>query len=122
MLAEERGRPDRREATKKEKAVVSHFWQTLRAFSQEERARLLQFVTGTSRVPVEGFKALTSNDGRVRRFGIQLVQRDIPPAGLYPKAHTCFNRLDLPLYTSHAELETYLTLVINMEITGFTMQ
>ena len=68
------------------------------------------------------FKALMSNDGRVRRFGIQVVQRGTPPTGLYPKAHTCFNRIDIPMYNSREELETYLTLVINMEITGFTMQ
>uniref|UniRef100_K3X015 HECT-type E3 ubiquitin transferase n=1 Tax=Globisporangium ultimum (strain ATCC 200006 / CBS 805.95 / DAOM BR144) TaxID=431595 RepID=K3X015_GLOUD len=108
--------------TKAEKKVVEWFWETVRSFSQEQRARLLQFVTGTSRVPVEGFKALLSNDGRVRRFGIQIVPRGTPPAGLYPKAHTCFNRIDLPMYQTKQELETYLTLVINMEITGFSMQ
>ncbi|KAG1693590.1 hypothetical protein DVH05_023354 [Phytophthora capsici] len=102
--------------------VVKWFWNAVRAFSQEERARLLQFVTGTSRVPAEGFRALLSNDGRVRRFGLQLVTIGTPPAGLYPKSHTCFNRLDLPVYRSYQELVTYLTLVINMEITGFTMQ
>ncbi|OWZ04868.1 HECT E3 ubiquitin ligase [Phytophthora megakarya] len=102
--------------------VVQWFWNAVRSFSQEERARLLQFVTGTSRVPAEGFRALLSHDGRVRRFGLQLVSIGSPPAGLYPKAHTCFNRLDLPVYRSYDELVTYLTLVINMEITGFTMQ
>ncbi|KAG7393302.1 hypothetical protein PHYBOEH_006144 [Phytophthora boehmeriae] len=104
-----------------ERNVVQWFWDTIRAFSQEERARLLQFVTGTSRVPAEGFRALLSHDGRVRRFGLQLVPLGTPPAGLYPKAHTCFNRIDVPLYRSRQELVTYLTLVINMEITGFTM-
>ncbi|RMX67786.1 hypothetical protein DD238_000466 [Peronospora effusa] len=88
----------------------------------EERARLLQFVTGTSRVPAEGFRALLSNGGRIRRFGLQMVSINASPIGLYPKAHTCFNRLDLPVYRSYEELVTYLTLVINMEITGFTMQ
>ncbi|TMW66077.1 hypothetical protein Poli38472_003842 [Pythium oligandrum] len=108
--------------TKPEKKVIEWFWETVRTFSQEERARLLQFVTGTSRVPVEGFKALLSNDGRVRRFGIQIVPCGVPPTGLYPKAHTCFNRIDIPLYKTRDDLETYLTLVINMEITGFSMQ
>ncbi|ETP44797.1 hypothetical protein F442_08675 [Phytophthora nicotianae P10297] len=105
-----------------ERQVVKWFWEAVRAFSQEERARLLQFVTGTSRVPAEGFRALLSHDGRIRRFGLQMVAIGAPPAGLYPKAHTCFNRLDLPVYRSYEELVTYLTLVINMEITGFTMQ
>jgi E3 ubiquitin ligase SMURF1/2 len=108
--------------SKLERKVVDWFWETVRRFSQEERARLLQFVTGTSRVPVEGFKALVSNDGRVRRFGIHLVQCGVPPTGLYPKSHTCFNRIDLPVYHCKDQLETYLTLVINMEITGFSMQ
>lgn len=105
-----------------ERQVVQWFWDAVRAFSQEERARLLQFVTGTSRVPAEGFRALLSHDGRIRRFGLQLVPIGAPPTGLYPKAHTCFNRLDLPVYRSYEELVMYLTLVINMEITGFTMQ
>ncbi|KAG3098656.1 hypothetical protein PI125_g15270 [Phytophthora idaei] len=105
-----------------ERQVVKWFWDAVRGFSQEERARLLQFVTGTSRVPAEGFRALLSHDGRIRRFGLQMVAIGAPPAGLYPKAHTCFNHLDLPVYRSYQELVTYLTLVINMEITGFTMQ
>ncbi|RHY89763.1 hypothetical protein DYB35_004719 [Aphanomyces astaci] len=108
--------------SKAEHKVIDWFWAIVAEFSQDQRARLLQFVTGTSRVPVEGFKGLLSNDGRVRRFGIQMVGRGIPPTGLYPKAHTCFNRIDVPLYTSKEEVATYLTLVINMEITGFTMQ
>ncbi|GMF23250.1 unnamed protein product [Phytophthora lilii] len=105
-----------------ERQAVQWFWAAVRAFSHEERARLLQFVTGTSRVPAEGFRALLSHDGRIRRFGLQLVAIGAPPTGLYPKAHTCFNRLDLPVYRSYEELVTYLSLVINMEITGFTMQ
>jgi hypothetical protein len=31
-------------------------------------------------------------------------------------------RIDLPLYSSRDELETYITLVINMELTGFSME
>ena len=38
--------------------VVSYFWRCVKSFSQSERAQLLQFVTGSSRVPLEGFKAL----------------------------------------------------------------
>ncbi|CAK4072574.1 unnamed protein product [Aphanomyces euteiches] len=101
-------------------AVVEAFWSVVAKFSPEERARLLQFATGTSRV--QGFKALTSTDGRVRRFTIQMVQRRPPPTGLMPKGHTCFNRIDLPLYSNKEELAKYLTLVINMESTGFWLE
>ena len=39
-------------------AVVRWFWRAVEAFDQERRARLLQFVTGSSKVPFQGFKAL----------------------------------------------------------------
>ena len=38
--------------------VVQWFWKAVRAMEPETRARLLQFVTGTSRVPVTGFQDL----------------------------------------------------------------
>uniref|UniRef100_A0AAV1T8G4 HECT-type E3 ubiquitin transferase n=1 Tax=Peronospora matthiolae TaxID=2874970 RepID=A0AAV1T8G4_9STRA len=97
--------------------LLSWFWETVEAFTDEERARLLQFTTGSSRVPVQGFKALTSYDGRICHFTLKAVTF---PENAYPRAHTCFNRIDLPLYKSKKELEEVLSLVINMEVTGFT--
>ena len=35
--------------------------QAVESYDDEKRARLLQFVTGSSRVPLEGFKALQGN-------------------------------------------------------------
>ena len=42
-------------------SFVSLLPQAVRAYDDEKRARLLQFVTGSSRVPLEGFKALQGN-------------------------------------------------------------
>lgn len=103
-------------------AVLAWFWIIIESFTPEERARLLQFTTGTSRVPVEGFRGLTSSSGIIHPFTIQLVQRGNEASGLFPKAHTCFNRLDLPLYRSMEEMETYLTMVSQMEIIGFGLE
>lgn len=38
--------------------IVKWFWRMVDMYSDEMRARLLQFVTGSSRVPLQGFKAL----------------------------------------------------------------
>ena len=38
--------------------IVKWFWQAVEGYDNEMRARLLQFVTGSSRVPLQGFKAL----------------------------------------------------------------
>ena len=40
----------------KDHPVCQWFWQVVADFSQEDRARLLQFATGTSRVPAQGFR------------------------------------------------------------------
>jgi len=39
-------------------SIVKWFWQAVDSFDDELRARALQFVTGSSRVPLQGFKAL----------------------------------------------------------------
>lgn len=41
-----------------ESNIVKWFWRSVDEFDDEMRARLLQFVTGSSRVPLQGFKAL----------------------------------------------------------------
>lgn len=97
--------------------LLGWFWEVVESFTDEERARLLQFTTGSSRVPVQGFKALTSYDGRICHFTLKAVPY---PENAYPRAHTCFNRIDLPIYKAKAEMEEVLSLVINMEVTGFT--
>mmetsp|Transcript_3163 Transcript_3163/g.5757 ORF Transcript_3163/g.5757 Transcript_3163/m.5757 type:complete len:130 (-) Transcript_3163:103-492(-) len=98
--------------------VIKWFWEVLGTFSDEEKVRLLQFVTGCGGLPAQGFKALQSNDGNFRKFNIQSIHK-IDSA--YPRAHTCFNKLDLPVYESKRELEAFLSVVINMEVTGFTI-
>jgi hypothetical protein len=45
--------------------------------TNEERVRLLQFVTGNARLPAQGFKALQSNDGIYRKFNIQSVSKKV---------------------------------------------
>ncbi|DAZ94767.1 TPA: hypothetical protein N0F65_011331 [Lagenidium giganteum] len=98
--------------------VINWFWKIVEEFSNEQKARLLQFTTGSARVPVQGFKALTMNDGRICPFAIQCVHKD---ECLYPRAHTCFNRIDLPRYDSEKDMRIALSLVIQMEVTGFTI-
>lgn len=50
--------------------VMRWFWAAVERFNNEQRLRLLQFVTGTSSVPYEGFTALRGSNG-LRRFCIE---------------------------------------------------
>ncbi|XP_065078257.1 E3 ubiquitin-protein ligase Su(dx) [Ochlerotatus camptorhynchus] len=89
------------------------FWQFVRETDNEKRARLLQFVTGTCRVPVGGFAELMGSNGP-QRFCIEKVGKDT----WLPRSHTCFNRLDLPPYKSYDQLVEKLNYAIE-ETEGF---
>ncbi|KAG0300192.1 hypothetical protein BGZ98_009372 [Dissophora globulifera] len=93
--------------------VVQWFWKCVRSWDSEKKARLLQFTTGTSRIPVNGFKDLQGSDGP-RRFTIEKAGE----IGQLPKSHTCFNRIDLPPYKSYDVLVNKLTMAVE-ETVGF---
>ncbi|KAK6947097.1 HUWE1/Rev1, ubiquitin binding region [Dillenia turbinata] len=96
-------------------SVVQWFWEVVKAFNKEDMARLLQFVTGTSKVPLEGFKALQGISGPQR---FQIHKAYGAPERL-PSAHTCFNQLDLPEYSSKEQLQQRLLLAIHEASEGF---
>lgn len=104
----------------RETPIVEWFWRAVETFSEERRARLLQFVTGSSRVPLQGFKALQGSTGAAgpRLFTIHLIDADV---NNLPKAHTCFNRIDIPPYTSYEKLLEKLTQAIE-ETCGFAVE
>ncbi|XP_063233150.1 LOW QUALITY PROTEIN: E3 ubiquitin-protein ligase HECW2-like [Bacillus rossius redtenbacheri] len=87
--------------------VIQWFWTAIERFSNEQRLRLLQFVTGTSSIPYEGFSALRGSTGP-RKF---CVEKWGKPNSL-PRAHTCFNRLDLPPYPTPEILYEKLLLAV----------
>ncbi|KAG1715721.1 hypothetical protein ID866_1437 [Astraeus odoratus] len=96
--------------------VIEWFWQVVRSWPPERKSRLLQFVTGTSRVPVNGFKDLQGSDGP-RRF---TIDKSGDPSQL-PRSHTCFNRIELPPYEDYESLEKKLLFAIE-ETEGFGVE
>uniref|UniRef100_A0A8C5HW90 E3 ubiquitin-protein ligase n=1 Tax=Gouania willdenowi TaxID=441366 RepID=A0A8C5HW90_GOUWI len=89
------------------------FWQFVKEMDNEKRMRLLQFVTGTCRLPVGGFADLMGSNGP-QKFSIEKVGKE----NWLPRSHTCFNRLDLPPYKSYEQLKEKLMFAIE-ETEGF---
>jgi len=81
-------------------AQIQWFWRALRSFDQADRARFLQFVTGTSKVPLQGFAFLEGMNG-IQKFQ---VHRDDRSTDRLPSAHTWYVRYVL------------LTLYINVKV------
>ena len=108
-------------------ALIDAFWSVLEELDGEQRARCLQFVTGLSRLPPEGFVGLlprfelVCEPSLLFSFGCspitecarpQVINSGADPSRL-PTAHTCFNRLDLPPYRTKAALADKLLLAIS---------
>jgi E3 ubiquitin-protein ligase NEDD4 len=94
--------------------TVLMFWRCVEEFDAEQRAALLKFSTGTSKVPLEGFAGLRGA-GDVCHF---CICRQGGVESL-PRAHCCFNRLDLPPYTVYNQLKQKLLQAITMAHEGF---
>eukprot|EP00039_Didymoeca_costata_P006576 m.91487 g.91487 ORF g.91487 m.91487 type:complete len:1003 (+) comp13305_c0_seq4:196-3204(+) len=104
-----------RNYSKKSKQII-WFWEVVREYDNEKRARLLQFVTGSCRLPIGGFRELYGSNGP-QPFCIEKLN----DTKMLPRSHTCFNRLDLPAYKSKEELKHRLTTAIE-ETEGFGME
>ncbi|CAH1794803.1 unnamed protein product [Owenia fusiformis] len=103
-----------------ESNIVKWFWEAAESFDQERRARLLQFVTGSSRVPLQGFKALQGSTGAAGPRLFTLHQIEASTDNL-PKAHTCFNRIDIPNYETYEKMLDKLTCAVE-ETCGFAVE
>ncbi|DBA05220.1 TPA: hypothetical protein N0F65_005070 [Lagenidium giganteum] len=98
--------------------VIKWFWELVREMSNEDRCRLLQFATGSARVPLGGFSSLTSQDAALSKFTLQCIDYDNNAP--YMRSHACFNRIDLPIYPNKELLETMLHATLETELFGFT--
>ena len=90
--------------------VFKHFWQVVHSMGVDEQRKMLFFATGCDRAPVGGLGKL--------KFVLQRAGDD---SMALPTAHTCFNLLSMPEYTSRAKLRDRLSVAIN-NAQGFGLQ
>eukprot|EP00931_Biecheleriopsis_adriatica_P085210 TRINITY_DN5950_c0_g1_i2.p1 TRINITY_DN5950_c0_g1~~TRINITY_DN5950_c0_g1_i2.p1 ORF type:complete len:1347 (-),score=350.97 TRINITY_DN5950_c0_g1_i2:132-4172(-) len=101
----------------RESNVVNWFWEVVRAWaaSPEDSCRLpqlLQFVTGSARVPVGGFSELVGFNGSKHAF--TLAGGSHLSANALPMAHACICTLDIPPYQDFETCKTKMTQMLQM--------
>uniref|UniRef100_A0A1I8Q7M5 Ubiquitin-protein ligase E3A n=1 Tax=Stomoxys calcitrans TaxID=35570 RepID=A0A1I8Q7M5_STOCA len=93
----------------KDTQIIQNFWSIVHSLPEESKRKLLEFTTGSDRVPVGGLSRLKL-----------LITRHGPDSDRLPTSHTCFNVLLLPEYSSKEKLEERLLKAINYS-KGFGM-
>ena len=101
----------------KSSSCVKWFWEEIFKLNQENLRRFLQFSTGSSRVPINGFQNLESNRGELAKYCLNSVPYN-KNGNNYIRAHTCFNRLDVPQFKKKEEVHDAIQFVLK-NITGF---
>lgn len=82
-----------------EHPVIIIFWRVLKNFSEQEKRKLLKFVTSCSRPPLLGFKDL---------FPAFCIQNAGKEPNRLPTASTCMNLLKLPEFNDEELLKSKL--------------
>jgi E3 ubiquitin-protein ligase HUWE1 len=85
--------------------IVQWFFAIIRHWSKEDLAKLVLFVTGSSQVPVGGFKTFADS-------GFPFTIAAGGNSARLPVAHTCTHTIDLPSYQSLQEMSQKLHLAI----------
>ena len=101
--------------------IIIWFWEIISKLSQEELSNLLLFSTGSGRVPLGGFAALESNRGNIAKYTIESIPYNRGCKN-FIKAHTCFNRLDIPVFLHKNELIEAIKFITNNKILGFGIE
>jgi hypothetical protein len=87
--------------------VVCWFWEVVKAYPQEKQKQLLEFVTASSRVPVNGAESL-----------IFVIEKSDSETSALPGSSTCFGILRLPEYESKKILASKLDIALEHSL-GF---
>ena len=89
---------------KEEHRTVKLFWEAMKSMRNEERQKVLKFVTSTPRAPLLGFSHLNP------RFSIRDSSED---EERLPSTSTCVNLLKLPRYSNVKTLKEKLLYAVN---------
>lgn len=84
-----------------ESQAIKFFWEVLGQFTEEEKKKFLFFTTGCNKAPINGLKDLKL-----------YISRHTDNDELLPSAHTCFNHLLLPDYSTVDILREKLVMAI----------
>lgn len=85
-----------------EHPTIRLFWEVFHELPVEKKKQFLLFLTGSDRIPILGMKSLKL-----------VIQPTRGGEHYLPVAHTCFNLLDLPKYTSRETLRNKLLQAID---------
>jgi HECT-domain (ubiquitin-transferase) len=105
---------------------IKAFWDIAKGYSKEKQAKLLEFVTASSRVPVNGVDALhfsivrngPDSDVSLAIFRLRRHLAKLTLLQFIPRSQTCFGKLLIPEYSSMEKLREKMDIALEHSV-GF---
>lgn len=107
--------------------TIKIFWEVIKSLTHPQLSKFLEFSTGSSSVPMDGFASLKGTGGMIQKFTIEPYSNfsAIDPCEYefrLIEAKTCFNRILLPKYKNKYEMEKALTIILNNDTSFFGLE
>ena len=107
--------------------VIKLFWECIEHLNDEQLEKFLEFVTGSSNIPIDGFGNLKGMGGNIMKFTIEPYvgfSADDPDMNEFRliEAKTCFNRIILPYYKNKNEMNKAMDIILNNDTSFFGLE
>ena len=106
--------------------VIKLFWECIESLNKQQIDKFLEFATGSSNIPIDGFGNLKGMGGNIMKFTIE------PYIGFSDdsyknqfrliEAKTCFNRIVLPYYKDKNEMNKAMYIILNNDTSFFGLE
>ena len=91
--------------------TIGYFWTVLGEFNDEDKRNFLKFATGSDRAPIDGLSQL----------GL-IISKNTDEDDRLPSAHTCFNHVLLPGYSSLETTRNRIRYAMEEASEGFALR
>ena len=107
--------------------VIKMFWECIEGLNKSQLEKFIEFVTGCSSIPLDGFGNLKGMGGNIMKFTIEpyiCFSAEDPYASEFRliEAKTCFNRIILPYYKNKYEMNKALNIILNNDTSFFGLE
>ena len=107
--------------------VIKMFWECIEALNKTQLEKFIEFVTGCSSIPLDGFGNLKGMGGNIMKFTIEpyiCFSAEDPYTSEFRliEAKTCFNRIILPYYKNKYEMNKAINIILNNDTSFFGLE
>jgi E3 ubiquitin-protein ligase NEDD4 len=98
--------------------VIKMFWDKMKKLNKNELSKFLEFSTGLSNIPIDGFGSLKGIAGKIQKFTIEpYINYSSEDPSKYEfkeiEAKIYANRLNLPEYPNSQEMDKAFEIILN---------